>query len=102
MFPERENAEKRFVDRGRAVGFPSIRGLAPRVLFLALACFYLPFASVVAQAETAEEKGLRIAREASARNEGFGDFTAGMTMVLRDRHGRESVRRMRFKVLEVK
>ena len=48
-----------------------------------------------------EEKGLRIAREASARNDGFGDFTAGMTMVLRDRQGRESVRQMRFKVLEV-
>ncbi len=102
MFPERENAETRFVDRGRAIGFPSIRGLAPSVLFLASACFYLPCASFVAQAETAEEKGLRIAREASARNEGFGDFTAGMTMVLRDRHGRESVRRMRFKVLEVR
>ncbi|MDE2812048.1 MAG: outer membrane lipoprotein-sorting protein [Gemmatimonadota bacterium] len=44
---------------------------------------------------------MRIAREASARNDGFGDFTAGMTMVLRDRQGRESVRQMRFKVLEV-
>ena len=52
-------------------------------------------------AETAEEKGLRIALEAEARNDGFGDLSAGMTMVLRDRHGRESLRQMRFKVLEV-
>ena len=46
-------------------------------------------------------KALRLARESSARNDGFGDFTARMTMVLRDRQGRESVRQMRFKVLEV-
>ena len=44
---------------------------------------------------------MRIAREADARSEGFGDFTAGLTMVLLDRQGRESVRQMRFKVLEV-
>ncbi len=58
-------------------------------------------ATALAQDETSEEKGLRIALEASAQNEGFGDFTAGLTMVLKDRHGRESVRQMRFKVLEV-
>ena len=54
-----------------------------------------------AQEETPEGKGLRIAQEASARNDGFEDFTAGLTMVLRDKHGRESIRQMRFKVLEV-
>ena len=71
------------------------------VLFLGLACLCLPDAHALAQSETPAEKGLRIARETSARNDGFGNFTAGLTMVLRDRHGRESVRRMRFKVLEV-
>ena len=48
-----------------------------------------------------KDKGLRIAREANARNDGFLNFTAGMRMVLRDRQGRESIRQMRFKVLEV-
>ena len=52
-------------------------------------------------AETPEAKGLRIAQQASERNKGFGDFTAEMKMILRDRQGRESVRQMRFKVLEV-
>lgn len=56
---------------------------------------------VAAQSETPEEKGLRLAREASDRNDGFGDFSARMTMVIRDRQGRESTREMRFKVLEV-
>ena len=102
MFPKRENAKERLVGQGRTIGFRCIRGPSSGALFLASACFCLPYASVAAQAETPEEKGLEIAREASARNEGFGDFTASMTMVLRDRHGRESVRRMRFKVLEVK
>ena len=76
-------------------------GVAFSIRVLALTCFCLPNANALAQGETPEEKGLRIAREASVRDDGFGDFTAGMTMVLRDRHGRESVRRMRFKVLEV-
>ena len=57
--------------------------------------------STHAQDESAEAKGLRIALEASERNEGFENFMAGLTMVLRDRHGRESLREMRFKVLEV-
>ena len=85
----------------RARGFSSTSGALPVVLVLALACFCWPIAHAAAQDETPEEKGLRIAREASARNEGFGDFTAEMTMVLRDRQGRESERQMRFKVLEV-
>ena len=74
--------------------------MSVRPLVLALACS-LANAGAFAQEETSEDKGLRIALESSARNEGFGDFTAEMTMVLRDRQGRESVRQMRFKVLEV-
>ena len=101
MFPEHEEAEERLVGRDRTTAFGCIRGLSFGALFLAPTCFFLPSASVVAEAQTPQEKGLKIAREASARNDGFGDFTASMTMVLRDRHGRESVRRMRFKVLEV-
>ena len=103
MFPEREAADGGSVGQGRPKGFSRPRGASFGVLVLApaLACFCLPGAVALAQEEAAEEKGLRIAQEASARDDGFGDFTAGMTMVLRDRHGRESVRQMRFKVLEV-
>jgi len=81
--------------------FPRPRRAPFRVLALALACSCLPHPPAFAQDETPQDKGLGIAREASARNDGFGDFTAGLTMVLRDRHGRESTRQMRFKVLEV-
>ena len=101
MFSDQETAEKRFIGHGRARRFPFLQGAWSSVGVLALACLCLANPRALAQAETPEDKGLRIAREASARDDGFGDFTAGMTMVLRDRHGRESVRQMRFKVLEV-
>ena len=52
-------------------------------------------------AETAEEKGLRLAQEADARDAGFGDHVADMQMILRNRAGDESVRQIRIRVLEV-
>ena len=101
VFPNHESAEERFIGQGVAKRFGSLRGASFSAWVLALAFSCLPHTHALAQGETPEDKGLRIAREASARDDGFRDFTAGMTMVLRDRHGRESVRRMRFKVLEV-
>ena len=101
MFPDFETAEKRSVGQGWTKGFAWRACSARRTQALALACLCLPHADVPAQEETPEDKGLRIARESDARNAGFGDFAAGLTMVLRDRQGRESIRQMRFKVLEV-
>ena len=49
----------------------------------------------------AKEKGLAIAREADRRDEGWQDSSATMNMVLRNRHGQESSRKMRSKSLEV-
>lgn len=60
-----------------------------------------PISTMIAAEETAEEKGMRIALAASESNDGFGDFSAELTMVIRDRRGSESTRQMRFKVLEV-
>ena len=54
-----------------------------------------------AHAESAEEKGLRIARDADAKEHGFGNYTAQQTMVLRNKHGQESHRKLRVKILEV-
>jgi outer membrane lipoprotein-sorting protein len=47
------------------------------------------------------DRGLDIAREADARDSGFGAQTSTLTMVLRNRHGEESTREMRVKTLEV-
>ena len=57
--------------------------------------------SVGRAAESAEEAGLRIATEARERQKGFGNFTANLTMVLRNRQGRESRRELSLKVIEV-
>ncbi len=51
--------------------------------------------------ETAEEKGLQIATEADRRDDGFGDYTADMTMILRNKQGKESRRAIRTRTLEV-
>ncbi len=55
----------------------------------------------LAQAETAEERGLAIAIELNANNDNFADSTASMTMTLINRAGKKSVRRMRSRTLEV-
>lgn len=52
-------------------------------------------------AETAEEKGLAIAVESDNRDKGWGDSFANMKMVLRNRHGKESVREIRVTNLEM-
>ena len=52
-------------------------------------------------AETAEEKGLAIAKEAKKRIEGFKDYRNKSIMTLKDRNGNVSKRFMRSKNLEV-
>lgn len=47
-----------------------------------------------------EEKGLAIAKEADRRNTGWGDSKTTMEMVLRNRQGEESRRKLRARALE--
>ena len=72
---------------------------------IALCATFLDFSNVgtTARADDSspEALGLQIAEEARARAEGFGNFTASQTMVLRNKQGQESRRQLRFKVLEV-
>ena len=64
------------------------------------ACLSVPTPALGQEAD-AEKRGLEIALEARERGEGFGDFSAGQTMVLRNRGGQESRRQLRLQVLEV-
>ncbi len=74
----------------------------PRLLLNAITCASLLFTAVLpAHSQTAEEKGLAIATEADQRDDGFGDYTADMSMTLRNKQGRESTRLIRSKTLEV-
>ena len=56
--------------------------------------------SMTANAETAAEKGLRIAKAADISDQGFKDFTANMVMTLKNRAGKTSTRSIRLKTLE--
>jgi outer membrane lipoprotein-sorting protein len=69
-------------------------------ILIALPAVLLAFAGPAA-AETPEEKGLRIARDAHLHDEGFRDYTAVGTMILRNRRGQESVREFHSRTLEV-
>jgi outer membrane lipoprotein-sorting protein len=55
----------------------------------------------LAAAQSAEEKGLEIARAADAYDAGYGDFTANMIMTLKNRSGDTSRRQIRIRTLEV-
>ena len=66
-------------------------------IFISLLLF-----SFYASAETAEEKGLAIAKELKKRTMGFQDYRNNSVMTLKDRNGNVSKRFMRSKNLEVK
>lgn len=52
-------------------------------------------------AVTDEERGLEIAQEADRRDTGFGDTKSEMKMILRNRNGDETLRKLRIQTLEV-
>ncbi|MDZ4261033.1 MAG: outer membrane lipoprotein-sorting protein [Pseudomonadota bacterium] len=76
---------------GRVCLFP--KQLAVMVLALLFSASLL--------AETNAEKGLAIAKESELRGDGFGDFTAAMEMILKNRQGDTSTRYIRILGLEV-
>ena len=51
-------------------------------------------------AETPEEKGRAIAIESDRRDQGYGDFNVDLEMILKNRHGDESRRKIRVATLE--
>ena len=53
-------------------------------------------------AETAEEKGYRIAKEIEKRDEGWGNTASDLIMVLKNKQGEQSIRQIRTQYLEVK
>lgn len=76
-------------------------------LVLTLAIFFVAVATGAAQETTiadaadATALGQAIAVEADRRDTGFGDLTADLVMILRNRHGQESRRDIRLRTLEV-
>jgi outer membrane lipoprotein-sorting protein len=75
-----------------------LRLIATFIFILAISILYTADHSL---AETPKEKGLAIAVEADRRDTGYGNSTADMLMILKNRHGQESRRQIRFRNLEV-
>lgn len=69
---------------------------------LRLYALCLSLIALSAAAQTPEEKGLAIARESDRRDRGYGDVAVNMEMVLKNRHGEESRRKIRVAFLDVK
>jgi len=75
--------------------------LAKKMSFtLLVVAMVAPYMSI-AQAETAEEKGLAIAAEVDRRDEGFQDTVAVLQMVLSNRQGAKSHRKLKIKTFEM-
>ena len=71
------------------------------VMVLALAAMTRPAAPVVRAAQSPEEKGLALATEADRCYSGYGDSTANLRMILRNKEGQVSERQLRVRTLEV-
>ena len=67
-----------------------------KILLASLLCLPL-----IASAQSAEDRGLQIAKDAKAYDKGFVDFTADMNMTLKNKKGETSTRKIRIRTLEV-
>ncbi len=70
-------------------------------LITSLLLLYAVTFSITAEAQTSEDAGLQIAKDSRELDRGFGNYTAIQEMILRNKHGQESRRQLRVKVLEV-
>jgi len=68
-----------------------------RAVLLSLLCAVTP----IVAAQSADEKGLGIAQEIDRRDTGWGDHQATVEMVLQNRQGQESRRKLRIRTLEI-
>jgi outer membrane lipoprotein-sorting protein len=74
--------------------------MTARIFFASIASTLLALSSNVC-AQTPEERAQEIAREMDHRNDGFVNSMHEATMILKNRHGEESVRHFTLKTLEV-
>jgi hypothetical protein len=69
--------------------------------YILVVAVLLTWLSPVCLAQSPEKRGLEIATEADRRYTGYGDYTASLRMILRNREGQTSERLLRVCALEV-
>lgn len=79
---------------------PITQRALPRAVYAAMVAAALLASPAMAQ-QSNEQLGREIAEEADRRDLGWGDNASVMRMILRNRHGDESVRELRRQVLEI-
>jgi hypothetical protein len=103
LMPPQVSRAARFQTHAEARALASVSFIKLRLaVHFALMALLLARMLVPAHAlSPAEEKGLEIAVEADRCDEGWQDQKADLLMILRNRHGQESVRELRNRSLEV-
>jgi len=71
-------------------------------LLITLVAMLIPNTVFSMEDEALVKRGLEIAIEADRRDNGFGDSSSSLEMILRNRHGEQSERQLRNKTLEMK
>jgi len=73
----------------------------PKLFFMSVLTLSALISFSSAYALSLEEQGLTIAKEVDKHDQGWGDSSASMVMILRNKQGEESMRAIRIKSLEV-
>ena len=74
------------------------RKMAPGLFIVS--AFFCAMPAAWPDEDSAANRGLAVAQEADEKDRGFGDFTADLEMILRNRSGAESIRRFSIRTLE--
>ncbi len=73
-----------------------------KLISAVICCICLVYIPLHLAAQSPAEQGYAVAEKADLMDQGYGDTTAALRMVLISKHGDETVRKMRAKFLEVK
>lgn len=73
---------------------------SPPTILFGFVFFGLNLLTNIGYAITPEERGFQIAEEAERRDDGWRNFIADLTMILKNKKGEKSIRKIRTKTLE--
>ena len=85
-----------WIEKMKNSSLSTLQVFIPIAILVSISFFCLPKQSIASP-----EKGVEIAEETSRRDDGFGDFTVQGQMVLKNKAGKESVRKFKTTTLEM-
>ena len=85
-----------WIEKMKNSSLSTLQVFIPIAILVSISSLCLPKQSIASS-----EKGVEIAEETSRRDDGFGDFTVQGQMVLKNKAGKESVRKFKTTTLEM-